>query len=159
MAKKKVTALVEEMLSGFLEENSLELYNTEYVKEGKDWYLRVYLDKPEGSEDEYVSTDECELVSRYLSAKLDEEDPIEQEYFLEISSAGLDRELLKDDDFRRYAGRQVEISLYKAFEGKKNYAGELIGLADGIISFKDEKNNVIELQKEQVAKTRLAVVF
>ncbi|MCR5482313.1 MAG: ribosome maturation factor RimP [Clostridia bacterium] len=159
MSKKKVTELVREMLAGFLEENSLELYNTEYVKEGKDWYLRVYLDKPEGSEEEYVGTDECELVSRYLSDRLDEEDPIEQEYYLEVSSPGLDRELLKEEDYRRFAGRQVEISLYKAFEGKKSYAGELIGLADGVISIRDEKNNVIELQKEQVAKTRLAVIF
>ena len=93
-AKVKVTDLVEEIAAPFLEENGLELYHTEFLKEGRDWFLRVYIDKKEGQEEEYVSTDDCEKVSRFLSDELDRIDPIEQNYYLEVSSPGLDRELL-----------------------------------------------------------------
>ena len=77
MAKINIRALVAEMSADFLAEHKLELYNVEFQKEGKDWFLRVYIDKPEGTEG-YISTDDCELVSRFLSEKLDEADPIEQ---------------------------------------------------------------------------------
>ena len=75
MAKKKITELIEEISEEFLRENRLELYFCEFVKEGKDWFLRVYIDKAEAGRDDYVSTDDCELVSRFLSEKLDEIDP------------------------------------------------------------------------------------
>jgi len=161
MAKPKITGLVEEELAAFLPENGLELYNVEFIKEGKDWFLRVYIDKPEGAEEEYVSTDDCELCSRFLSERLDALDPIEQNYYLEVSSPGMDRELLKDDDFRRYAGRLVEIRLYKALDGKKKYTGILKGLQDGQILFEEEGAGGKEraIPKAQAAKTCLAVVF
>ena len=68
MAKKKITVLAEELLSGFLQEEGLELYHSEFVKEGKDWFLRIYIDKPEG--EGYIGTEDCEKVSRFLSEKL-----------------------------------------------------------------------------------------
>ncbi len=157
MAKKKITELIEEMLSEFLAENSLELYHSEFVKEGKDWFLRVYIDKESG--DGYVSTDDCEAVSRFLSKRLDEEDPISQNYYLEVSSPGMDRILYKEKDFARFAGQQVDVSLYKAADGKKNFSGILVGLIDGNVVIKDEKENQLKFPAEQVAKTRLAVVF
>ena len=136
MAKKKITEIVEEITADFLGQNELELYNSEFVKEGKDWFLRVYIDKlpKEGAdgnvEEEYVSTDDCESVSRFLSAELDRLDPIEQNYYLEVSSPGLDRALLKEKDFIRFCGHMVDISLYKAIDGKKAYQGTLKGLTD-----------------------------
>ena len=96
MAEVKITELAETILSEFLSQNKLELYNVEFVKEGKDRFLRVYIDKAQDAEDEYVDTDDCELVSRYLSEKLDEEDPIEDNYYLEVSSPGLERTLFRD---------------------------------------------------------------
>ena len=166
MAKKKITDLIGEITADFLAENGLELYNTEFVKEGKDWFLRVYIDKlyiegaaqPEEQE-EYVSTDDCEKVSRFLSEQLDRLDPIEQNYYLEVSSPGMDRALLKDRDFARYAGRLVDVSLYKGVDGKKNFQGTLVGLAGDKIVIEDEKNVRMEFDRTQVAKTRLAVVF
>ena len=158
-AKVKVTDLVEEIAAPFLEENGLELYHTEFLKEGRDWFLRVYIDKKEGQEEEYVSTDDCEKVSRFLSAELDRIDPIEQNYYLEVSSPGMDRALLKDKDFVRFAGEIVDISLYKAVDGQKAYQGRLVGIEDGKIIITDEQDNRIEFPREQVAKTKLAVIF
>ncbi len=160
MAKKKITEIVEEITADFLMENGLELYNSEFVKEGKDWFLRVYIDKTSGQDDEqYVSTDDCEKVSRFLSGELDRLDPIEQNYYLEVSSPGMDRELIKEKDFVRFSGHLVDISLYKAVDGKKMYQGTLKGLVDNIITITDEKGKEIEFPIEQVAKTRLAVIF
>lgn len=159
MAKVKIKDLVEELLNPFLEENGLELYNVEFVKEAKEWFLRVYVDKLEGSEEEYISTDDCELVSRYLSERLDESDPIEQNYYLEVSSPGMDRVLLKEKDFIRYAGKQVEVNLYQAIEGKKMLTGELVGIIDENLVIIDEKSNRKEIPMNKVAKTKLAVIF
>ena len=166
MAKKKITDIVEEITADFLAEKGLELYNSEFVKEGKDWFLRVYIDRlpkedADGNvEEEYVSTDDCEGVSRFLSSELDRLDPIEQNYYLEVSSPGLDRALIKEKDFIRFSGRMVDISLYKAVDGKKTYQGILKGLTeDNKIVITDENEKEIEFPREQVAKTRLAVIF
>lgn len=158
-AKVKVTDLVEEIAAPFLEENGLELYHIEFLKEGRDWFLRVYIDKKEGQEEEYVSTDDCEKVSRFLSEELDRIDPIEQNYYLEVSSPGLDRELLRDRDFVRFAGRLVGLSLYRAVNGQKAYQGILVGLMDDQIVIKDETDAELRFDRAQVARTRLAVVF
>ena len=173
MAKKKITEIVEEITADFLAENGLELYNSEFVKEGKDWFLRVYIDRlpleSEGadgcegkseSKEQYVSTDDCEKVSRFLSEELDRLDPIEQNYYLEVSSPGLDRALIREKDFIRFCGHVVDISLYKAMDGKKTYQGILRGLTeDNKIIITDENGSEIEFPREQVAKTRLAVIF
>ena len=157
MAKKKITEIIEEISAEFFAQNGLELYNSEFVKEGRDWFLRVYIDKTQ--EAQYVSTDDCEKVSRFLSAELDRIDPIEQNYYLEVSSPGMDRALLKDKDFVRFAGEIVDISLDKAVDGQKAYQGRLVGIEDGKIIITDEQDNRIEFPREQVAKTKLAVIF
>lgn len=173
MAKVKIAELAETLLEDFLKENGLELYNVEFVKEGKDRFLRVYIDKVQGAESEYVDTNDCELVSRYLSDRLDEEDPIEENYYLEVSSPGLDRTLLREKDYRRFAGREVEVSLYAAYEGKKKYEGVLIGLTDDILSLEVQpalpkgkaKSKAVTIPEkvdipfDKVAKTKLKVVF
>lgn len=175
MASSKITEVVSQMLEGFLEENELALYNIEFVKEGKEWYLRVYIEKPEGSEVEYVDTDQCELVARFLSEKLDAADPIEQNYYLEVCSPGIDRVFIKDDDYRRFAGRPVDVSLHSAFEGHKTFTeAELVGLEDGHLVIKDapiipSKNKgakpkrgpevTLRIPREQVAQVKLSVIF
>ena len=136
----------------------MELYHSEFVKEGKDWFLRVYIDT-DGSQNQYVSTDDCEKVSRFLSKRLDDEDPITQNYYLEVSSPGMDRILYREKDFARFTGSPVEVSLYKAIDGKKSYSGTLAGLIDDHVVITDENNNELNFPAEQVAKTRLAVVF
>ncbi len=159
MAKKKISELVKELAGDFLSENGLELYHCEFVKEGRDWFLRVYIDKPDP--DSYVSTDDCEAVSRFLSDKLDEADPIVQNYYLEVSSPGMDRILYEPEHFEKFKGRPVEVRLYKAIDGKKNFSGILKGLEDGfvIVQIEDEKQEEMRFPADQAATVRLAVVF
>jgi ribosome maturation factor RimP len=160
MAKKTVSDLTREILADFLTENGYALHNVEFVKEGKDRYLRVYVDRSGPLADASgIGTDDCERISRFLSDRLDELDPIEQNYCLEVSSPGLDRALLRDADFARFAGRPVEISLYRARDGKKKLEGVLVGLADGIISIDTDRGERLTLQRSEAAVTRLKVIF
>lgn len=160
MAKKKIKELIEEVSADFLAEHGLELYHAEFLKEGKDWFLRVYIDKAwqAGQEECYVSTDDCELVSRFLSDELDRLDPIEQNYYLEVSSPGMDRQLFTQKDYDRFAGRQVEVRLYTGVDGKKTYTGVLTGLIDGNVTIEVE-DKTLKFPLNQVAKTCLTVVF
>jgi len=135
-------------------ERNLELVDLEFVKEGANWYLRVYIDKEGG-----VDIDDCEGVSRALEAKLDTADPIEQAYILEVSSPGIDRPLKKEADFVKYRGEIIDIKLYKAMDGQKQYQGKLLGLENGVISIEDDKNKVISFEQKDVAGARLAVIF
>lgn len=159
MAKKNIKELVSRELEGFLAEHGYELYHVEFVKEVKDWFLRVIIDRAENSSGGSIGTEDCAQVNRFLSSRMDELDPIEQNYYLEVSSPGLDRALLKESDYRRFAGSQVDIALYQAMEGKKALHGKLEGLFDGIIVLTDEHNNRIEIPIEKAAKTKLAVTF
>ena len=157
MAKKKITEIVEEMLEDFLRQEGYELYNAEFVKEGRDWFLRVYIDKT--VTDEYVGTEDCEKVSRFLSEKLDEEDPIEQNYYLEVSSPWMDRPLLKRSHYERYIGREVEIRLYKGKDGTKNIQGVLKDITGDDITVEDHDGREWKLQLSEIAKAKLAVIF
>ncbi|WP_027398307.1 ribosome maturation factor RimP [Anaerovorax odorimutans] len=160
MGKKRIKDIIADEISQFLEENDLELYNVEFVKEAKDWYLRVYIDRAESCNgSRSIGTEDCEKVSRFLSSRLDELDPIEQNYYLEVCSPGIDRALLKDKDYEKYAGKLVDVLLYQAIEGKKTITGRLIGLIDGNIVITDDKENRIEIPKERAVKTKLTVVF
>lgn len=159
MAKKKINETIAEIAEAFLKNEGLELYNVEFVKEGKDWFLRVYIDKLSDDTEEYVSTDECEKVSRFLSNELDRLDPIEQNYYLEVSSPGMDRQLIEPKHYAKYAGKLVEVKLYRGVNGKKLYEGVLVGLIDNKVVIKDENENELAFDVDQVAKTNLAFVF
>lgn len=161
MSKIKITELVPELLEPFFRENPYELFNIEYVKEGKDWFLRLYIDKAEvaGEPLENIGVEDCEKVSRFISDKLDELDPIERNYYLEVSSPGLDRPLLRDSDFLKYKGRMVDIFLYKPIDGQKIITGELENLKNNIISLMIDNKNKIEISRDKVAKTKLTVIF
>lgn len=155
MAKsKKITEVCEELLKGFLDEENLSLYDVEYVKEGPDRVLRVFIDKDEG----YIGTEDCEKVSKYLSDKLDETDPIEENYILEVSSPGLDRVLSKEEHFRAYMGELVEVNLYKAIEGEKKLIGRLVQKDDHalLIDIDGEQKNI---SLEQITKVNLHVTI
>lgn len=157
MAKKKITDIAEELLQGFLQEEGYELYDSEFVKEGRDWFLRIYIDKPE--EQGYIGTEDCEKVSRYLSDRLDEADPVDKEYYLEVSSPGMDRVLARPEHYARYVGREVEIRLYKGRDGTKNIKGTLTAFEGDDVKVTDGSGKVWDLTLEEIAKTRLAVVF
>ena len=157
MAKKKITEIAAEMMADFLAAEGYELYNIEFVKEGKDWFLRVYVDMASG--EGYIGTEDCEKVSRFLSEKLDEEDPIEQNYYLEVSSPGMDRPLLKREHYERYVGSEVEIRLYKGKDGTKNIQGVLDGIEGEMVTVTDHDNKKWKLELAEIAKANLAVIF
>ena len=164
MGKKRITETVEEILSGYLSDNGLELYHAEYVKEGKDWFLRVFIDRiwdggGASKKSSGISTDDCEGVSKYLSAELDRLDPIEHNYYLEVSSPGMDRELKKDIDFARFTGEKVILKLYTAFQGKKKIEGILDGLENDGVKIRDSQGVSVVIPRAQVAKVKLEVVF
>jgi ribosome maturation factor RimP len=158
MAKEDISRRVAEMLMPFLEENGLDIYKVEYKKEGPSWVLRVSLDKPADAESEYVSIDDCEKVNVWLSGMLDENDIIERSYNLEVCSAGLDRELIKDSDYVRFAGRAVEVKTYEQINGSKSHEGILSGRKDGIVVI-DTGAGELAIPADKIAKINLAVVF
>jgi len=162
MAKKKVTQIVSDELTPFLEENGYSLFNVEFIKEGKEWFLRVYIEHApvDGCwPEQAVGILDCEKVSTFLSERLDTLDPIEQNYYLEVSSPGLDRPLLSQADYDRFTGEQVEILLYKAIDGRKTITGILEGLKQGMVIVTDLQEKKYELPLDQVSKTKLTVIF
>jgi len=154
MSKKKIENQVEELVLPILEERAFDLVDVEYVKEGKNWFLRVYIDKPGG-----INIDDCEDVSQKLSEELDRVDPIKQSYILEVSSPGLDRPLKRDKDYERYKGALVEVKLFKAIDGKKVFEGELLGLIDNRITIKQSNDQILSFNKEEVATTKRIIKF
>ena len=158
MAKDDIIRKVTEMLGPFLEENGLGIYKVEYKKEGPAWVLRVSLDKPADAESEYVSIDDCEKINVWLSEKLDSCDLIERSYNLEVCSAGLDRELLKDTDYVRFAGRAVEVKTYEQICGSKFHEGILRGRKNGVVRI-DTGEDELEIPADKIAKINLAVIF
>ena len=163
MAKNKILDLVSTLMESYCESpegTGLELYHQEYVKEGSDRVLRIYIDRRE----DYVSTDDCERVSKYLSEKLDESDPIEQNYILEVSSPGMDRVLVTPSHFERYIGELIEVSLYKEVEGSKKLTGLLKSYSNGDVVIEAEvgdpsTSKEIELKEKEIAKVNLAIVI
>ncbi|WP_394583676.1 ribosome maturation factor RimP [Cytobacillus firmus] len=153
----KVTETVEQLVTPIVDELNLELVDIEYVKEGKDWFLRVFIDKETG-----VDIEECGMVSERLSEKLDAEDPIPYNYFLEVSSPGAERPLKKDSDFIKAVGKNVYIKTYEPIDGEKTFEGVLTQFDGGTVTvevkIKTRKKN-IEIPYEKVANARLAVVF
>lgn len=152
--KKSIETTIEELVMPIIDTNGFELVDVEYVKEAGEYYLRIYIDKEGG-----ISLNECEVVSRALSEILDVKDPIKDNYFLEVSSPGLDRPLKKDKDFVKYQGRDVEIKLYKPINGTKQLEAELVGLTEDKNIKVIIDNEEVEFNKKDVALIRLAIKF
>ena len=153
----KVIETVSQIVTPILDDMGLELVDMEYVKEGRDWFLRVFIDKEAG-----IDIEECGLVSERLSEKLDEVDPISHNYFLEVSSPGAERPLKKEKDFEKAIGKNVFIKTYEPIDGEKNFEGILTSF-DGItvtleMKIKTRKISV-QIPYEKIANARLAVTF
>ena len=143
----------ERLLIPIAEANGVSIYDVEYVKEGGNYYLRAYIDKPEG-----VNIQDCENVSRALSDSLDREDFIPDAYTLEVSSPGLGRTLKKDKHLQASIGQEVEIKLFKSVDQRKDYAGILDSFdAESItVLVEDIQKN---FKRTDIAVIRLALDF
>ena len=149
----KITELVAELARPAVEEAGCELWDVEYVREAGSWYLRLYIDKAGG-----VDILDCEQVSRAVSDLLDEADPIEGSYTFEVSSAGAERPLKRPGDYERFMGSPVLVKLYKARDGRKEFAGVLAGYEDGAVTI-TAGGQSLTFAKEEVALCRLRVEF
>ena len=155
MSKREVyEQKTEELITPFVEDKGFELVDVEYVKEGGNWYLRAYIDKPGG-----ITVDDCEVISRSLSDKLDEEDFIEGAYILEVSSPGLGRPLKKEKDFVRNMGQEVELRTYRAIEKQKEFRGILDAYDKSSITLEVEESEKLVFDRSNVALVRLAFDF
>ncbi|MBU5426570.1 ribosome maturation factor RimP [Tissierella pigra] len=154
MNKKGVLGIIKEICEPLVEELKYELVDIEFVKEGPSYFLRVYLDKPGG-----INLDDCQKMSQLLSDILDEKDPIKVAYYLEVSSPGLDRPLKTDKDLKRNIGKDIEVKLYEALDGKKLIEGTLDNYNESSIILKTETNTIIEIPRELVAVIKLSVKF
>ena len=151
----KVTELVARLAADAVAAAGCELWDVEYVREAGQWYLRLYLDKEGG-----VDIRDCEAVSRTVSDLLDEADPIENSYTLEVGSAGAERALKRPADFARFLGSPVLVKLYRARDGRKEFAGVLAGYDEdtGDVSLTVGEETLVFSQKE-TALVRLRVEF
>lgn len=146
-------AKTEELLLPIVEACEVEIYDVEYVKEGSDFYLRAYIDKPGG-----VDILDCEKVSRTLSDKLDEVDFIEDAYILEVSSPGLGRTLKKEKHFLKSMGQEVELKTYKPIDKCKEFVGILENYDQGNVTLKME-DKTVTFQKADIALVKLTIDF
>ena len=146
-------AKTEELLTPIVEQYGVSIYDVEYVKEGSDWYLRAYIDKPEG-----VNIQDCENVSRALSDALDREDFMEEAYILEVSSPGLGRTLKKDKHLEKSIGQEVEIKLYKAVDKQKGFSGILKSFDADVITLEMETGEKT-FSRFDIGLIRLALDF
>ena len=141
----KIEEKVEELLKDKIENIGYSLYDVEYAKEGQNYYLRIFIDSPKG-----IDLNDCEKVSNEINELLDQADYIKEQYFLEVSSPGVERILRKDSHLAENIGKQVEAKLYKKDEnGNKNYIGELKAFDNDTITideFKFDRKNIAQLK-------------
>lgn len=153
MAKKDYEERTEELLQPIAQAAGVSIYDVEYVKEGSDWYLRAYIDKPGG-----VDINDCETVSRALSDRLDEADFIEEAYILEVSSPGLGRTLKKDKHLQYSIGEAVELRTYKPIDGQKEFEGILTAFDKETLTIETDNAPKV-FARNEIARIALAFDF
>ena len=149
----KISEQVWQFSEPLVEACGCSLWDVEYVREGGEWYLRLYIDKEGG-----VDIDDCEAVSRAVDPVLDEKDPIPESYRFEVCSAGLERTLKRPSDFERFMGEAVLVKLYRPKDGSKEFPGVLKGYENGDVII-DYGNRELRFEKAEVALVRLRVEF
>ena len=158
MKREEVEKFITKLVNPILEDTGISLVDVEYVRE-KDWYLRVFIDKPEG-----VEIDDCQFVSEKLAEVLDEKDPINDKYYLEVSSPGIDRPLKKDKEYTANYGNKVDIQFYSPFEGNKVLTGILLSHTETDIEIKriikgKEEKNPVKIERKLIAIIRPHIDF
>jgi len=153
LSATKIKSLVEEFAAPYLTEHGFQLVDVEYVKEGSNRFLRLFVDKEGG-----IDIDDCGRISEYVSAKLDELDPIDEAYFLEVSSPGAERPLKKAEDVAKAVGRHVFVTTYEPIGGAKEFEGRLESFDGDSLSVVVGRKS-IAIPYDKVASARLAIEF
>ena len=144
-------AKTEQLIQPLIDANNFELVDVEFVKEGSDWYLRVYIDKDGG-----IAVDDCELISRAFNEILDREDYISEQYIFEVSSPGLMRPLKKEKDYKRSVGKLIDIKLYKPVDKCKEFTGVLDSYDKDTVTIKMDDDTQKTFDRSNLAMIRLA---
>ena len=153
----KIEEKVESLVKPKIEELGYILYDVEYIKEAKDYYLRIFIDRPEG-----INIQDCEKVNDIVNPLLDKADYIKDQYFLEVSSPGAERPLKKESDYQRALNEYIHVSLYQAVDGRKVYEGTMTDLTPDSLTldYLDKtRHKTITLDRKKIAKARLAIKF
>ena len=149
----KLTEQVWQFAEPVVQAQGCSVWDVEYVREGADWFLRIYIDKEGG-----VDIADCEAISRALDPILDEKDPIPTSYTFEVCSAGIERALKRPGDFEKFLGSDVLVRLYRPKDGTKEFPGVLRGYEDGRVTI-DYLGKPVTFEKSEVALVRLRVEF
>ena len=144
-------AKTEQLIQPLIDANNFVLVDVEFVKEGSDWYLRVYIDKDGG-----ITVDDCELISRAFNEILDREDYISEQYIFEVSSPGLMRPLKKEKDYKRSVGKLIDIKLYKPVDKCKEFTGVLDSYDKDTVTIKMDDDTQKTFDRSNLAMIRLA---
>lgn len=144
-------AKTEQLIQPLIDANNFELVDVEFVKEGSDWYLRVYIDKDGG-----ITVDDCELISRAFNEILDREDYISEQYIFEVSSPGLMRPLKKEKDYKRSVGKLIDIKLYKPVDKCKEFTGVLDSYDKDTVTIKMDDDTQKTFDRSNLAMIRFA---
>lgn len=150
MAKQNTVQRVEEIITPFAQELGLELWDVRFAKEGSEWYLRVFIEKDGG-----VSIDDCVDLTHAITKPLDEKDPIPQSYILEVSSPGVERELIKDEHFYKSIGCAVMLRAIRPIDNVRDFKGTLTQYENKEITIKLEDETELKINKKDVSHIRL----
>ncbi len=153
MGKGSVTESIAELVTPIINENRLELVDVEYKKEGKNWFLRIFIDKECG-----VTVDDCTRVSRQIEDLIEVEEAVPSSYILEVSSPGLNRPLKKEKDFLRFKGKLAHVTTYTPIHQQKNFKGTIRDFQEDVLIL-DIDSQRLEIPKDQIAKARLEIEF
>ena len=141
---------VYELIKDAVEAEGVRLWDVRFLKEGASWYLRVFIDKPEG-----ISIDDCTNVSHAIDPIIDEADPIDVSYYLEVCSPGIERELTRSRHYEESLGKQVRLKLYRAYDGKKEITGTLEDVTEENVTLVTE-GNVLTMERKNISKANLS---
>ncbi|KUO52283.1 MAG: hypothetical protein APF76_04410 [Desulfitibacter sp. BRH_c19] len=150
---QNVSSKVEDLIKPIIEKHNYDLVDVVYAKEGKEWYLRVFIDKPEG-----ITLDDCELISREAGQLLDDIEPIKTRYILEVSSPGIDRPLKRAEDFLRFVDSEIMVKTFEAINGQKAFKGQLKEFKEGIVTIIADGKDV-DISLDKIASANLTVDF
>ena len=141
---------VYELIKDAVEAEGVRLWDVRFLKEGASWYLRVFIDKPEG-----ISIDDCTNVSHDIDPIIDEADPIDVSYYLEVCSPGIERELTRSRHYEESLGKQVRLKLYRAYDGKKEITGTLEDVTEENVTLVTE-GNALTVERKNISKANLS---
>lgn len=145
----KIEDKVENLIEPKVQELGYNLYDVEYVKEGKDYFLRIYIDKDTG-----ITLDDCEIVSNSITEILDNADYIKEQYFLEVSSPGVERVLKKDKHLKSNIGANVQVKLFKPLNGQKQYEGILKDFDSNNIKIETSSQIILEIERQNIGQIK-----